>query len=249
MVVKGTKAMRLTTLTTHLVQLTTLPHVFPIICYLVREDDGFTLVDTGMYGAKAILAAAAKQGASIRRIALTHAHADHVGTLDALHTALPNAEVLISARDARPLAGDRGVEADEPGKKLPGGWKTCTTKPTRLLSPGDRVGSLEVVAAPGHTPGHLAFLDTRDRALLAGDAFQTRSGIAVSGIVRPLFPFPAFATWDLPTALRTATELRALNPSLLTVGHGNALVNPAPAMDRAIAAAERKVTSRVSHAG
>jgi glyoxylase-like metal-dependent hydrolase (beta-lactamase superfamily II) len=241
--------MRVTALTTHLIQLTALPHVFPVSCYLVREDDGFTLVDTGMWGAKAILAAAAKQGAPIRRIALTHAHMDHVGTLDALHKALPNVEVLISARDARPLAGDRSVDADEPGKKLPGGWKTCTTKPTRLLSPGDRVGSLEVVAAPGHTPGHVAFLDTRDRALIAGDAFQTRGGIAVSGIVRPLFPFPAFATWDLPSALRTATELRGLNPSLLTVGHGKALVNPASAMDRAIAAAERKVTSQVSHAG
>jgi glyoxylase-like metal-dependent hydrolase (beta-lactamase superfamily II) len=111
------------------------------------------------------------------------------------------------------------------------------------------VGSLAVVAAPGHTPGHIAFLDTRDRALIAGDAFQTRGGIAVSGIVRPLFPFPAMATWDLPTALRSAVELRALNPSLLTVGHGNALVNPESAMDRAIATAERKVTSRVSHAG
>src|SRR6185312_6077351 len=149
--------MRVTTLTPHLLQLTALPHVFPINCYLVREDDGFTLVDTGMYGAKAILAAAAKQGAPIRRIALTHAHADHVGTLDALHAALPNAEVLISARDARPLAGDRSVDAAESGKKLPGGWKTCTTKPTRLLQVGNRVGSLEVVAAPGHTPGHIAF--------------------------------------------------------------------------------------------
>jgi glyoxylase-like metal-dependent hydrolase (beta-lactamase superfamily II) len=241
--------MRVTSLTTHLVQLTALPHIFPINCYLVREDDGLTLVDTGMYGAKAILAAAAKQGAPIRRIALTHAHADHVGTLDALHGALPDAEVLISPRDARPLAGDRTVDTDEPGKKLPGGWKTCTTKPTGLLSVGDRVGSLAVVAAPGHTPGHIAFLDTRDRALIAGDAFQTRGGIAVSGIVRPLFPFPAMATWDLPTALRSAVELRALNPSLLTVGHGNALVNPESAIDRAIATAERKVTSRVSHAG
>jgi glyoxylase-like metal-dependent hydrolase (beta-lactamase superfamily II) len=242
--------MRITVLTTHLIQLTALPHVFPINCYLVREDDGLTLVDTGMWGAKAILAAAAKQGAPIRRIVLTHAHADHVGTLDALHAALPDAEVLISARDARPLAGDRSVDADESGtKKLPGGWKTCTTKPSGLLSPGDRVGSLEVVAAPGHTPGHIAFLDTRDRALIAGDAFQTRGGIAVSGIVRPLFPFPAFGTWDLPSALRTAVELRALDPSLLTVGHGNALVKPASAMDQAIAAAERKLTSRVSHAG
>ncbi|MGH2391328.1 MAG: MBL fold metallo-hydrolase [Chloroflexota bacterium] len=240
--------MRVTTLTDHLVQLTTLPNLFPINCYLVREDDGFTLVDTGMRGAPAILAAAAKLGAPIRRIALTHAHADHVGTLDDLHKALPDADVLISARDARPLAGDRSVDPDEAGRKLRGGWKTCTTKPTRLLEVGARVGSLEVVAAPGHTPGHVAFLDTRDRALIAGDALQTRGGIAVSGIVRPLFPFPAMATWHTPTALASARALRALNPSLLTVGHGSAVAQPAAAMDQAIAAAERKLKGRTAGA-
>jgi glyoxylase-like metal-dependent hydrolase (beta-lactamase superfamily II) len=41
----------------------------------------------------------------IRRIVLTHAHFDHVGSLDALARALPGVEVLISARDVRlPLA-------------------------------------------------------------------------------------------------------------------------------------------------
>ncbi len=240
--------MRVTRLTDHLVQLTTLPHLFPINCYLVREDDGFTLVDTGMYGAKAILAAAAKQGAPIRRIALTHAHADHVGTLDDLHKALPDADVLISTRDARPLAGDRSVDPEEPGRKLRGGWKTCITKPTRLLQVGDRVGSLEVVAAPGHTPGHVAFLDTRDRALIAGDALQTQGGIAVSGIVRPLFPFPAMGTWHTPTALATARALRALNPSLLSVGHGRSVAQPTAAMDQAIAAADRKLKGQTAGA-
>jgi hypothetical protein len=75
--------------------------------------------------------------------------------------------------------------------------------------------------------------------LIAGDAFQTRGGIAVSGVVRPLFPFPAIATWNKQTALASAVALRALGPSLLAVGHGNALREPAPAMDRAIETARR----------
>ncbi len=54
-------------------------------CYLVREDDGLTLVDTMIPGSqKKILAAAERLGAPIKRIVLTHAHGDHIGSLDAL---------------------------------------------------------------------------------------------------------------------------------------------------------------------
>ena len=223
-----------------LVQLTRLPRLFPVNCYLVREEDGLTLVDAAIPGsAPAILTAARALGAPIVRIALTHAHGDHVGALDALHTALPDAEVLIGTRDARFLAGDMRLDPAEPQVKLRGGYTRCTTQPTRLLVPGDRVGSLRVVAAPGHTPGQIAFLDTRDGTLIAGDAYQTRGGVAVSGTLRLLFPFPALATWHRPTALASARSLRALGPTRLAVGHGPVLDNPLPAMDRAIAAAEQ----------
>ena len=232
--------MNTTTFGDNLIQLTRLGC---INCYLVREDDGFTLIDTGLAGsARAILAAASSSGLPIIRIVLTHAHSDHVGSLDALHAALPDAEVAITARDARFLSGDHSLLPGEPQDKLRGGYPVCTTRPTRELAAGDRVGSLEVIAAPGHTPGHAAFLDVRDRTLIAGDAFQVLGGVAVSGTFKPLFPLPALATWHKPTALRSAQALRALNPSRLAVGHGRVLVDPAAAMDHAIAvlAAELK---------
>ena len=232
----------------HLSQLTRYPVLFPVNCYLVREEDGFTLVDTALAGsAPAILAAARALGAPIRRIALTHAHGDHAGSLDELHAALPDAEVLVPAREARFLAGDLRLDPDEPQDKLRGWWLVRTTRPTRPLHPGDRVGSLEIVAAPGHTPGQVAFLDTRDRALIAGDAFQTRGGIAVAGVLRPTFPFPALATWHRPTALRSAEALRALRPALLAVGHGRVLADPLPALDRALAAARRAARESPAH--
>ena len=226
-----------------LAQLTRFPRVFPVNCYLVREDDGFTLIDTAIGGsAPAILAAARDLGAPIVRLVLTHAHADHVGSLDALHAALPGAEVLVPAREARFLHGDMSLDANEPQVKLRGSWQRCAAQPARLLLPGDRAGSLEVIAAPGHTPGHIALLDTRDGTLIAGDAFQTRGGVAVAGTLRPLFPFPALATWHKPTALASARALRAVAPTRLAVGHGAVLVDPLPAMDRAIAVAKRRVT-------
>jgi glyoxylase-like metal-dependent hydrolase (beta-lactamase superfamily II) len=135
------------------------------------------------------------------------------------------------------LEGDRTLAADEPQAQVKGFFSKVDWKPDQLLRPGDRFGSLEVVAAPGHTPGQVAFLDLRDRSLIAGDAFQTRGGIAVSGVIRPLFPFPALATWHKPTALITARTLRALGPARLAVGHGDVLEAPTAAMDAALEAA------------
>jgi glyoxylase-like metal-dependent hydrolase (beta-lactamase superfamily II) len=241
--------MKITQYGNNLIQLTRLPVLFPVNCYLVREEDGFTLIDTGLPGsAAAILAAAAAHGAPIRRIALTHAHMDHVASLDALHAALPAAEVLISARDARFLGGERSLDASEMQGQLRGSFQTCATKPTRELAPGDRIGSLEAIAAPGHTPGHMAFFDTRDRALIGGDTFQTRGGVAVSGTLKLRFPFPAMATWHAPTALASARTLRALQPSRLAIGHGVVLTEPLPAIDQAIAEATRKLAEDVAHA-
>ena len=207
--------------------------------YLVREDDGLTLVDTMLpRSAKTILAAAQRLGAPIVRIALTHAHGDHIGSVDALAQALPNATFAISGRDARFLTGDKSLDPGEPQSKLRGSYETIETRPGLLLSPGDRVGSLEVVAAPGHTPGQVAFLDTRDRTLIAGDAYSTLGGVATAAKMNPRFPLVGFATWDRPTALETARALRALDPARLAVGHGNVVERPGAAMDAAIARAE-----------
>jgi glyoxylase-like metal-dependent hydrolase (beta-lactamase superfamily II) len=206
--------------------------------YLVREDDGLTLVDTMVpRSAKAILAAAEKLGAPIVRIALTHAHGDHIGSLDDLAAALPDAEVLISARDARLLHKDMTLEPSEPQDKLRGGYPGARTRPTRTLSPGENVGSLEVVAAPGHTPGQVAFLDRRDGTLLCADAFSTLGGVATAAKANPRFPLVAMATWHRPLALQTARELRALDPARLAPGHGRVIEAPGAAMDAAIAKA------------
>jgi glyoxylase-like metal-dependent hydrolase (beta-lactamase superfamily II) len=233
--------MRVTAFGDNLIQLTQMGLVN---CFLVRENDGFTLIDTGAArNGEAILAAVEKHNLPIARIALTHAHVDHVGSLDELHQLIHDADVLISARDARFLAGDMSLDPDEPDLKLRGGYPQTETRPTHTLQPGDRIGSLEVVAAPGHTPGHVAFLDSRDRTLIAGDAFQTKGGLAVSGDLRLLFPAPAMATWNKPLALQSARALRVLEPALLAVGHGPTLVDPLPQIDHAIRRVANKFAS------
>jgi glyoxylase-like metal-dependent hydrolase (beta-lactamase superfamily II) len=134
--------------------------------------------------------------------------------------------------DARIHAGETVVD-----RELTGSWPKITTVPDVRLHGGDRVGSLEVVPAPGHSPGHVAFLDTRDRTLIAGDAYTTIGSVAVTNHFYWRFPLAAMATFDRAQDLESAQALRALDPPLLAVGHGNAVRNPGAAMDRAIARA------------
>lgn len=199
-------------------------------CYLVREADGFTLVDTTVGGgASGILAAAKAAGAPIRRILLTHAHGDHVGSVDALVAQLPGVELLISARDNRPLHKDLSLDSAEPQAKLRGTYPGTRSTPTRLLHEGDLVGSLRAIATPGHTPGHLCFLDQRDGTLLAGDALVTIGGTLRIVSDSPwYFPLPQLGTWHAPTALASAGRLRDLSstPPITRFAPGHGAVLP-----------------------
>jgi glyoxylase-like metal-dependent hydrolase (beta-lactamase superfamily II) len=176
-------------------------------------------------------------------VVITHAHPDHVGAVDALVARVPGLELLVGAREARFLAGDRSLDPSErpdASAKLRGGAATVRARPARLLADGDRVGALRAVASPGHTPGHLAFVDERDGTLYAGDALHTVGRMLVSGTFAWRFPVSPFVTWHRPTAVASAERLRALGPARVAAGHGPVVEAP----DRALAAAIAEARGR-----
>ncbi|MEK3877942.1 MBL fold metallo-hydrolase [Paenibacillus sp. FSL M7-0420] len=224
----------------HLHQLTWLPRIFPVNCYLIEEEQELTLIDAGMsYSLQGILSQAAKLGKPLTRIILTHGHMDHVGALDALKKEVPEAKVYISERDAALLAGDRSLRAGELQTPIKGSVPAkIVTRPDILLHDGDSIGSLTAFSTPGHTPGSMSFQDRRSGALIVGDTFQTFRATAVSGKKVAWFPFPAMATWSPEQALVSAYRLIDLAPSVLAVGHGDLLIAPVEAMKRAASEAE-----------
>jgi glyoxylase-like metal-dependent hydrolase (beta-lactamase superfamily II) len=158
--------------------------------YVIEEADGLTLVDCG-WKADDVLAALlaglhvlGHELADVRRVLITHHHFDHYGLAATLRRAgVP--ELLMNERDwlrARGFAtsrleNDRAADAwlgrngftpnDLDDEGFAGRWEVM--EPTRLIADGDRVGRLEAIWTPGHSPGHLCFADTRSDRMLTGD--------------------------------------------------------------------------------
>jgi glyoxylase-like metal-dependent hydrolase (beta-lactamase superfamily II) len=157
--------------------------------FLLDDGNGLTLIDT-MYDddgrhVLAELKAIGKAPTDIKHIILTHAHKSHVGGVAALKKA-SGAPVYSHAWETDIIAGRREatrVKAFPPRKPLQvyklqlglalglGRHQPCEVD-TRLKA-GDRVGPLEVVETPGHTPGSLSFWWPARRALFAGDVIAT----------------------------------------------------------------------------
>src|SRR5579875_1641063 len=108
-------------------------------CYLVDEHDGLTLVDTALAAARILHEAARHMGKPIRRIALTHGHMDHVGSLNALRKLIGTDGLDVIAGEREYLLIEqamRGIKpaqmqllANEPQDRVKGGFPKLTTLP------------------------------------------------------------------------------------------------------------------------
>jgi glyoxylase-like metal-dependent hydrolase (beta-lactamase superfamily II) len=158
--------------------------------YVVEDEGGLTLVDCGWRAGDVL--AALHEGlhalgytlGDVRCLVITHHHFDHYGLAGTLLRAGVS-ELLMHPLDwarVRSFADDHAEsdrQADawlERNGFLPGrlddekiAERFERTPPTRLIDDGERVGRLEALWTPGHSPGHLCFADVRSGRMLTGD--------------------------------------------------------------------------------
>lgn len=197
--------------------------------YVLVDDDGLTLIDTGLpYSQRRILRYLEQLGYApeqVRRILVTHADRDHVGSLAALQVCT-GARVLAGRLEGEALAAGR-----ETRRLRLTPWQQRVFRLMRplfaTLHPGraDEViedgqllpilGGLRVLATPGHTPGHLSFFAEQYGVLFAGDSLRVVGG----RLRRSHGP----NTHDESLARESARRQLALNPRVICAGHGPAV--------------------------
>ncbi|MCX5839214.1 MAG: MBL fold metallo-hydrolase [Deltaproteobacteria bacterium] len=165
--------------------------------YLFPEEGGFTLIDTGpnLHGVlpalEASLAEIGRRMEDCRRIWITHFHMDHCG-LAGIIAGRSGASVYLSeieeltvrtfAREDRALrirrfALEHGLDGGtiDTVIRLFSAFRTAISpfSAAGILADGDQltVGgrSVEVIATPGHSRGHISFHLPEERFLIAGD--------------------------------------------------------------------------------
>ncbi len=213
------------------------------VYFLGSPGKPWALVDAGMPGSagaiKAVAEARYGAGARPEAIVLTHGHFDHVSSLRELADGW-DVPVYASQGETPFLTGKSAYPPFDP---TVGGFFPFLSRffPTSVPDFSDRLRLLpdsgplpglpewEIVATPGHSPGHISLFRASDRTLIAGDACITMNTDSVldtltrrQQVTRP----PTYATCDWDAARSSVQTLAALKPLVVATGHGTPMVWP-----------------------
>jgi glyoxylase-like metal-dependent hydrolase (beta-lactamase superfamily II) len=207
-----------------------------IAMHLLVGSDAALLFDTGIADSVhgTLLPALADIGfdlSALRWVVSSHCDFDHTGGNAALKALAPHAEFLAGAADVAMtedvdelIRGRYGEFAGPDGFDDPPETTALVRASTGLvpvdralrggeqLDLGDRV--ITVLAAPGHSPGHLALWDAAHRALVISDAVLGETVPTADG--RAAFP-PTYR--DTADYVATIDALAAYDADLLLTAH------------------------------
>ncbi len=204
--------------------------------YILGDVERWVLVDSGAPGnGKQILKAVSEHlrpDATPAAILLTHGHFDISGS--ALELARRWSVRIHVHKLELPFVD--GTSCYPPADPAVGGFVARLMRfapNTKIdLSPHVRaltiqelpwIGGWQVIATPGHSPGHISLFRPSDRTLIAGDAFTTinhDSATAMFSKKPHVFRPPAAFTSDWQAAAQSARRVADLNPQVLAPAHG-----------------------------
>jgi len=217
-----------------------LQHAY-VNCYLVEGDEGITLVDAAHPATWPILKRALtslnRSPADVKALVLTHAHFDHIGFAQRIHTewGIPiwaHAEETYLARHPYRYAHERSrlLYPIRRPNVLPvlgsmaraGALTVRGIRELNVFEPGGVLnvpGAPRVVFSPGHTLGHCSLYLADRAALLTGDALVTFD--PYTGARGPQIVSGA-ATADSAAALKSLDALAETGAEVILPGHGPA---------------------------
>jgi glyoxylase-like metal-dependent hydrolase (beta-lactamase superfamily II) len=198
-----------------------------VSAYLI-DDDGLTLIDTGIPGSAAAILDAVrelgKQPKDIGQIILTHLHADHVGSAKAVQQA-SGAKVYMHPLDTddflkgnvmRPVKPAPGLVNQIIVRSFMNRREPMAIEPVAIdapLSDGQELpfaSGLKVIHTPGHTAGHVVLLWPRQGGVLFGaDACGNMFGLSISPIYE-----------DYPEGLHSLKKISGLTFDTACMAHG-----------------------------
>jgi hydroxyacylglutathione hydrolase len=198
--------------------------------YLLRDDDGIAVFNTGIRPMAAAIATAAARLGGITKVILGHSHADHRGA-----AALLDAPVWCHHDERADAEGDGGaryfdyVRLGYPSRlvmpRLMRSWDAGPVAVAGTLSESDTVAGFEVVHLPGHAPGMIGLWREHDRVAVVSDClYAIDAATGRKGDGRPRLPHPAY-TADAEQARFSVLKLAALDPTIACPGHGDPLTH------------------------
>jgi glyoxylase-like metal-dependent hydrolase (beta-lactamase superfamily II) len=188
--------------------------------YVIFNQDKLVLIDTGLpRSSRKIVKYIEKTGhkpTEVSTIIITHHHIDHIGSLKNIKKTT-NAKVASHELEAPIISGEtvppkpKNLFMRAFGSMI----KVQPVKSEVILKENDQIDGLTVIHTPGHTPGSIALLDSKRKAIFVGDTIRSTGG--------KIRQSPENYSLDPAEARKSIGKIASFEFDVLLSGHGEPL--------------------------